>query len=109
MVRNKCAASYTILVLADYYPFNREQTFDIDDVTSTREKKKPIHSLQKSLLAKQKRQQLVCFHSFSLSSISTVFSIEVAHEGEIKAHRGTRYRKRILYTAVRQVCQAVEA
>lgn len=66
-VRNKCAASYTILVLADYYPFNREQTFDIDDVTPTREKKKPIHSRRGKVYSRNKRGGSSCVSILPLS------------------------------------------
>lgn len=87
-VRNKCAASYTILVLADYYPFNREQTFDIDDVTPTREKKKPYTLVAEKFTRETKEAAARVFPFFlSLSYFYGGFSIKVAHEGEIKAHR----------------------
>lgn len=66
-VRNKCAASYTILVLADYYSFNREQTFDIDDVTPTRGKKKTIYSRRGKVYSRNKRGDSSCVSILLLS------------------------------------------
>lgn len=65
MIRNKCAASYTILVLTDYYPFNRAQTFDIDDVTPAGEKKKLSYTRGK-VYSRNKRGSSSCVSILSL-------------------------------------------